>query len=162
MSRGYPSLTALLALLAFAGYQNRDKLADLLRGAQRSPEAPPQVPQGGAGGTGGALPGNLGGALSGKSIGDLLSGGLRDLVDAFTQKGHGDVADSWVGRGPNKQIAPPQLENAIGSDVLENLSKLTGLSREEILSRLSKHLPDAVDKYTPEGRVPTAAELSKP
>jgi uncharacterized protein YidB (DUF937 family) len=159
MSRGYPSLTALLALLAFAGYQNRDKLADLLRGAQRNPGTPPQVPEGG---TGGALPGNLGGALSGKSIGDLLSGGLRDLVDAFTQKGHGDVADSWVGRGPNKQIAPPQLENAIGSDVLENLSKLTGLSREEILSRLSKHLPEAVDKYTPEGRVPTAAELSKP
>jgi uncharacterized protein YidB (DUF937 family) len=159
MSRGYPSLTALLALLAFAGYQNRDKLADLLRGAQRTPGTPPQVPEGG---TGGALPGNLGGALSGKSIGDLLSGGLRDLVDAFTQKGHGDVADSWVGRGPNKQIAPPQLENAIGSDVLENLSRLTGLSREEILSRLSKHLPEAVDKYTPEGRVPTAAELSKP
>jgi uncharacterized protein YidB (DUF937 family) len=159
MSRGYPSLTALLALLAFAGYQNRDKLADLLRGAQRNPGAPAQVPEGG---TDGALPGNLGAALSGKSIGDLLSGGLRDLVDAFTQKGHGDVAESWVGRGPNKQIAPPELEKAIGSDVLENLSKLTGLSREEILSRLSKHLPEAVDRYTPEGRVPTATELSKP
>ena len=151
-------MTALLALLAFAGYQNRDKLAELLRGAQRSPGAPPPAPQGG---TASALPGNLGGALSGKSIGDLLSGGLRDLVDAFTQKGHGDVAGSWVGRGPNKQIAPPELEKAIGSDVLENLSKLTGLSREDILSRLSKHLPEAVDKYTPDGRVPTAAELSK-
>ena len=69
-------MTALLALLAFAGYQNRDKLAELLRGAQRNPEAPPQVPQG----PGAALPGNLGGALSGKSIGDVLSGGLRDLV----------------------------------------------------------------------------------
>jgi uncharacterized protein YidB (DUF937 family) len=158
MSRGYPSLTALLALLAFAGYQNRDKLAEMLRGAQRSPGAPPQVPQGGAGG---ALPGNLGGALSGKSIGDLLSGGLKDLVDAFTQKGHGDVADSWVKHGPNKQIAPPDLEKAIGSDVLENLSHLTGLSREEILARLSKQLPEAVDKYTPDGRVPSAAELSR-
>jgi uncharacterized protein YidB (DUF937 family) len=152
-------MTALLALLAFAGYQNRDKLAELLRGAQRSPGASPQVPQGG---TGGALPGNLGGALGGKSIGDLLSGGLKDLVDAFSQKGHGDVANSWVGRGPNKQIAPPDLEKAIGSDVLENLAQLTGLSREEIVSRLSKHLPEAVDKYTPDGRVPTAAELSKP
>jgi uncharacterized protein YidB (DUF937 family) len=159
MSRAYPAMTALLALLAFAGYQNRDKLADLLRGVRRNPGAPSQVPQGG---TGEALPGNLGGALSGKSIGDLLSGGLRDLVDAFTQRGHGDLAESWVGRGPNKQIAPPELEKAIGSDVLENLSKLTGLSREEILSRLSKHLPEAVDKYTPEGRVPTAIELSKP
>jgi uncharacterized protein YidB (DUF937 family) len=159
MSRGYPSMTALLALLALAGYQNRDKIAEMLRGAQRSPGAPPQVPQGG---TGGALPGNLGGALSGKSIGDLLSGGLKDLVDTFTQKGHGDVANSWVGRGPNKQIAPPDLERAIGPDVLENLSKLTGLSREELLSRLSKQLPEAVDKYTPDGRVPSAAELSKP
>ena len=83
-------------------------------------------------------------------------------MDAFTQKGHGDLAESWVGRGPNKQIAPPELEKAIGSDVLENLSKLTGLPREEILSRLSKRLPEAVDKYTPEGRVPTATELSKP
>ena len=161
MSRGFPSMTALLGLLAIAGYQNRDKIAELLRGAQRNPGAlPSQRPE--AGSAGGAIPGNLGGMLGGTSIGDLLSGGLRDLVDAFTQKGHGDVADSWVGRGPNKQIAPPQLESAIGSDVLENLSKLTGLSREEILSRLSKHLPEAVDKYTPEGRVPTAAELSKP
>src|SRR5262245_22700892 len=40
-------------------------------------------------------------------------------------------------------------------------SRLTGLSREELLSRLSKNLPEAVDKYTPEGRIPTATELAK-
>ncbi len=33
MSRGFPSMTALLGLLALAGYQNRDKLAELLKGA---------------------------------------------------------------------------------------------------------------------------------
>ena len=32
MSRGMPSMTALLSLLALAGYQNRDKLAELLKG----------------------------------------------------------------------------------------------------------------------------------
>jgi uncharacterized protein YidB (DUF937 family) len=117
-----------------------------------------QAPQGSAGS---ALPGNLGGMLGGTSIGDLLSGGLRDLVNTFKQAGHGDVADSWVGRGANKQIAPSQLEQAIGSDVLETLSQQTGLSREEILSRLSKNLPDAVDKYTPDGRIPTAADFSR-
>jgi uncharacterized membrane protein YeaQ/YmgE (transglycosylase-associated protein family) len=62
-------------------------------------------------------------------------------------------------RGPNKQIAPQQLEKALGPDVLETLSRHTGLSREELLSRLSKNLPEAVDKYTPEGRIPTATEL---
>jgi uncharacterized protein YidB (DUF937 family) len=116
------------------------------------------VPQGSEGG---AAPGNLGGILSGTSIGDLLSVGLRDLTNAFKQAGHGEVADSWVERGPNKQIAPSQLEQAIGSDVLDTLSQQTGLSRGEILSRLSKNLPDAVDKYTPEGRIPTESELSK-
>ena len=32
MSRGFPSMTALLGLLAIAGYQNRDKLAEMLGG----------------------------------------------------------------------------------------------------------------------------------
>jgi uncharacterized protein YidB (DUF937 family) len=158
MSRGYPSMTALLALLAMAGYQNRDKIAEWLNAAQRKGGTSPQAPQGSAGET---LPGNLGGILGGTSIGDLLSGGLRDLVNTFKQAGHGDVADSWISRGPNKQIAPSQLEQAIGSDVLETLSQQTGLSREEILSRLSKNLPDAVDKYTPDGRVPTVADFSR-
>ena len=30
MSKGYPSMTALLGLLAVAGYQNRDKIAEWL------------------------------------------------------------------------------------------------------------------------------------
>jgi uncharacterized protein YidB (DUF937 family) len=152
-------MTALLGLLAVAGYQNRDKLAELLGGTQRNPASPGQAP--GAGGAGAGLPGNLGGMLAGTSIGDLLSGGLRDLVDTFKQKGQGEAADSWVSRGPNKQIAPSQLEQTIGSDVLETLAQQTGLSREELLARLSRNLPDAVDKYTPEGRLPSAADYSR-
>ena len=39
MSRGFPSMTALLGLLAIAGYQNRDKITEMLRGAgQNKPE----------------------------------------------------------------------------------------------------------------------------
>ena len=159
MSRGFPSMTALLGLLAIAGYQNRDKIAELLRGAQGNPGAPAQGPQSGS--AGGAIPENLGGMLGGTSIGDLLSGGLRDLVNTFKQQGQGEAADSWVSRGSNKPIAPSQLEQAIGPDVLETLSRQTGLSREELLSRLSKNLPDAVDKYTPEGRIPTPADFSR-
>jgi uncharacterized protein YidB (DUF937 family) len=89
----------------------------------------------------------------------MLSGGLHDLMNSFKQAGQGEAADSWVGRGPNKPVAPSQVEQAIGPDVLATLSEQTGLTREEILARLSKNLPDAVDKYTPEGRIPTAAEL---
>jgi uncharacterized protein YidB (DUF937 family) len=156
VSRGYPSMTALLAVLAIAGYQNRDKIAEWLKNAQGKLDSPSQ---GSSASAGGGLPGNLGGALAGRSIGDLLSNGLRDLVDSFKQAGHGEAADSWVGHGSNKQIGPSDLERALGPDVLATLSQQTGLSREEILSRLSKNLPDAVDKYTPHGRIPTAAEL---
>jgi uncharacterized protein YidB (DUF937 family) len=82
-------------------------------------------------------------------------------VDRFKQSGHGETAESWIGTGPNKPVTPPQLEQAIGPEVLETLSKQTGLSREELLARLSRELPDAVDKYTPQGRLPTETELSR-
>ncbi|MFL5196107.1 MAG: YidB family protein, partial [Microvirga sp.] len=36
-----------------------------------------------------------------------------------------------------------------------------GLSREELLQRLSRELPNAVDRYTPDGRLPTEADLSR-
>jgi uncharacterized protein YidB (DUF937 family) len=47
------------------------------------------------------------------------------------------------------------LEAAIGPDVLADLSQRTGLSREELLSRLSQQLPSAVDRYTPDGTLPS-------
>jgi uncharacterized protein YidB (DUF937 family) len=163
MARGFPSMTALLGLLAIAGYQNREKIAEMLRGAGQgagAPGAPGQAGRqgsvGGHGGLGGLLDG-----LGGASAGGLLTGGLHDLVESFKQTGQGDVADSWVGRGPNKPVTPQELERAIGPDTLATLTRQTGLSRDELLARLSRELPEAVDKYTPEGRLPTEAELSR-
>src|SRR5262245_26322164 len=151
MSRGMPSMTALLGLLAIAGYQNRDKLAELLKGAGAgSPNAAgTQQPVGG-------LLGNLAGMLGGAGVGRLLNGGISELLEKFNRTGHGEVAQSWVDAGPNKEISPPQLKQAIGSDVLEKLAQQTGLSQDEILARLSRELPSAVDKYTPDGRLPAA------
>jgi uncharacterized protein YidB (DUF937 family) len=146
-------MTALLGLLAIAGYQNRDKIAEMFRGlGQDKPGAA------GQGGIGGVL-GQLG--SSGASAGGVLSGGLGELMDRFKQSGHGETADSWVGTGPNKELTPSQLERAIGPEVLETLSKQTRLSRDELLARLSRELPGAVDKYTPQGRLPTEAEFSR-
>ncbi|HEV7881829.1 YidB family protein [Bradyrhizobium sp.] len=150
MSRGMPSMTALLGLVALAGYQNRDKIAELLKGVGGTTQP-------GAGGTQGPLGGllsNLSGALAGGGAGGLLSGGLGELLERFQQNGQGDAAQSWVNQGPNKELPPPQLKQAIGPDVLAALEQQTGLSQEELLARLSRELPAAVDKYTPDGRLP--------
>ncbi|MGF7163514.1 uncharacterized protein YidB (DUF937 family) [Rhodoligotrophos appendicifer] len=154
MSRGLPSMTALLGLLAVAGYQNRDKIAEMLGGLGKAGAQGQGAGQAeGGSGLGGIL-GGLGGMLGGSSAGSVLSGGLGDLIDQFKKNGQGDVADSWVGTGPNKELPPSELEKAIGPEVLDTLSAQTGLSREELLARLSRDLPDAVDKYTPDGRLP--------
>jgi uncharacterized protein YidB (DUF937 family) len=151
MSRAFPSMAALLGLIAVAGYQNRDKLAELVgrqTGGVSNTGGSPQPS-----GVGSVL-GNLMGA-GGVGAGGLLSNGLRELVDRFQQNGKGEVAHSWVGKGPNQEIAPHELEAAIGPDVLADLTQRTGLSREELLSRLTQQLPSAVDRYTPDGTLPS-------
>ena len=59
MSRGMPSMTALLGLLALAGYQNRDKLAEMVRNVGAGQSKP------GAGDALSGMLGNLGGLLGG-------------------------------------------------------------------------------------------------
>jgi uncharacterized protein YidB (DUF937 family) len=147
MSRGTPSMTALLALLAIAGYQNRDKIAEMLG----------KLNDDKTGGDGQAGLGNILRQFGGAGAGGILGGGLGELVDRFKQSGQGETADSWVNTGANKPCAPAQLESAIGPEVLDSISKQTGLSREELVARLCRELPGAVDKYTPEGRLPTEA-----
>lgn len=157
-----PSLLALLGIAAVAGYQNRDKLGQLLG----TPAAAPQ--RDAAGGVGGAgairglsdlLSGLSGG--SGRGFADLgpsveanLTSGLRDLIHSFSGSGQGNVAESWVARGPNRSVTPAELEENLGPELIAELSERTGIGREDLLQRLSAHLPETVDRLTPEGRLP--------
>ena len=152
-------MTALLALLAVAGYQNRDKLGEIF-GRITGQGSPGSAPGSGQGTSGSASAGGLGGLLGGLfgGGGGNLSGGLGDLINNMSQNGQGEAADSWVQRGPNKEIGTGQLEQALGSDTIDEIAAKTGLSRAELLSRLQSVLPTAVDKLTPEGRLPTEAE----
>jgi uncharacterized protein YidB (DUF937 family) len=112
-----------------------------------------------SGGLGGALPGGLGGLLGGL-LGGAGGGGLGGLFDQFRQNGYGDHVDSWVSTGQNRRIAPDELSQALGPDTLDELEQQTGLPRQQLLSELSEELPDAVDQFTPDGRLPTEQEVS--
>jgi uncharacterized protein YidB (DUF937 family) len=155
-------MTALLGLLAVAGYQNRDKIAEWLGGRGQTAPSGAGTPQraGESGGMAGVLE-QLSKNLGGSTPGGILSGGLGELVDRFKHSGQAETAESWVRTGPNKPVAPSELERAIGPEVLDTLSQQTGLSHQELLARLSRELPDAVDKYTPQGRLPAESEVSR-
>lgn len=156
MSKGYPSMTALLGLLAVAGYQNRDKIAEWLGPSARDAHGavvPPVARTSPV--TGSALPSNLERVLGGvgsAGVGSLIASGLAELVEHFTHGGHGETAKSWVNQGDNRAIAEGDLERAIGPETLDHLTQQTGLSRSEVVSRLSRELPSAIDRYAIDGR----------
>jgi uncharacterized protein YidB (DUF937 family) len=132
-----PLMLALLGLLASGA---------LFRGGER--EAAPAQPQP-----------QPGGARPPADEGGGLLDGLGGLLDRFRQSGQGKVADSWVGHGPNEPVSPGQVGTALGPNILKTLAERSGMSEEELLKQLSQVLPGVVDKLTPQGRLPSAAEL---
>ena len=160
-----PMTMAILALLAWKGIKHftGDQTGSAPQPAPGP--APGQVNAGMPGGNmGGGLSdlmkGGLGGLLAGGAAGSILSGGLGDLLNQFQQKGLGEQANSWISNGPNKAVAPGDLANALGADQIDHLSAQSGLSRDELLSGLSRYLPDAINHLTPDGRLPNEDELS--
>jgi len=135
-----------------------DVLGGLLGG---SPGAKPGGAGPGGGGVADMIPGGLGGLLGGAAAGSVLSGGLGNLIKELQQSGQGRAAQSWVSTGPNEEIAPNDLANAVGSDTLESLSRQTGMGQNDLLAGLSQYLPDLVDQLTPKGRLPTEDEASR-
>jgi uncharacterized protein YidB (DUF937 family) len=89
-----------------------------------------------------------------------LFGGLNDLVQKFQTAGHGDVVNSWVGSGPNQPIQPSQVGSALGQQTISDLARQAGVSEQELLNQLAQSLPGLVDRLSPNGRLPTQAELA--
>lgn len=146
-----PITMALLGLLAYKAVKG-------FSGNTPAPASGPAAARGG--GLGDILQGGLGGAGSG-GLGGMLSGGLGDLLKQFQGANKSDVTDSWVGTGENKQIAPADLSKVLTSEQIEFLMQRTGLSQDELLAGLSEQLPKAVNELTPQGRIPTADEITR-
>ena len=88
-------------------------------------------------------------------------GGLGGLMKKLEQGGLGNQANSWVGSGQNQTVSPGQLSQALGPNIIKTLSQLTGLSEDDLTKQLSQGIPVIVNTLTPNGRLPTVAELSK-
>jgi uncharacterized protein YidB (DUF937 family) len=157
-----PLTMALIGLLAYKAMKHFGSGQTAApAGAGRPAPLPPggTVTAGNPGG--GGLGSILGGVLGGAAAGSVLSGGLGNILKDFQASGKGKVAQSWIGTGPNEEIAPKDLASALGSDTIDALSKQTGMGRDELLEGLSQQLPDLVDQLTPQGRLPTEHEASQ-
>jgi uncharacterized protein YidB (DUF937 family) len=143
-----PVTKAIIGVLAYQAIK-----AFTANQASAGPGSDKQSPGATGGGLDDLLKGGLGGLLGGGA--GSLSGGLNDLLKQFQQNGQGDVAKSWIGKGPNKSISPNDLATALGADRVKTLASFSGMSRNDLLSQLSQRLPDVVDQLTPDGRVPT-------
>ncbi len=155
MSKSTPSLLALLGLVAVAGYQNRGKISEMLADARQS--SVKKDSEGQSMGQTGFLA-EIGKLFGTGLSGGTLSAGLSDLVNRFKEAGRQASAESWVSDQANMPLAVQDLEAALGPETLESLAEKTGLSRAELLLRLNTALPEVVNRFTPNGRLPNEAE----
>ena len=151
------STMALLAFLAYKAYKG-------MTASQPAPaRAPSRYPEDDRSQD---IPGGLAGVLKtifggGSVPGPVLRRGVDNTVRDLDDRGHGDIARSWVSRGPNRSISPAQLESALGERGVRDLMEQTGMEREELLAMLAEHLPRVIDHLTPEGRIPTDQEAAR-
>ncbi|MBV8890283.1 MAG: DUF937 domain-containing protein [Alphaproteobacteria bacterium] len=135
------------------------------------PQQQSQQPQPGGMGTGAPGLGNvlmqlLGGGQGlgqggmGQSGGFNQGGGLAGLIQQFRGAGLGNIADSWVGNGPNQPVSPQQLRSVFGEQQVQSMARQSGMQSEDFLSQLSQHLPRVVDGMTPQGRLPDEGTVS--
>jgi len=155
-NKSTPSLLALLGLVAFAGYQNRTRIGEMLNDARQSTH--PSGNDTGIGADRGGFLAEFGQTLQSRFAGSGLSTALGDLVARFRAAGQGATADSWVSNEANHPVNVAELESALGTETLADLANKTGLSKQELLLRLNTALPEVVDRMTPNGRLPNDDE----
>ena len=96
-------------------------------------------------------------SMAGGIIDKLVGGGdkmdVAGLVGNLKEKGLGDVADSWLGDGENKEISPEQLKEALGADQISAAAAEMGTDEGSLLAGLQSALPQMVDKASSGGNL---------
>ncbi|MFI9649323.1 YidB family protein [Streptomyces sp. NPDC052040] len=118
--------------------------------------------QSGQGGQGGA--GKILGALIGAFSGDRTQSNdnpLSGLMDRLSKSGLVEQAQSWIGTGENKPVSGAQIKEALPSETLTQVAEKSGVSTTQAADEIANSLPKAVDKLTPNGKLPLAATLEE-
>jgi len=87
------------------------------------------------------------------------AGGIEGLMAKLQQGGLAEAAASWVSTGQNLPVSGPQLEGALGNDLLNPLAKQMGMGQGDLAGSLAKMLPQLIDGLSPQGRLPAGGGL---
>jgi uncharacterized protein YidB (DUF937 family) len=82
------------------------------------------------------------------------TGGLGGLIGALEKGGLGPMVSQWISTGPNPPVAPDQVANALGPDILGQFAQRAGIGHGDAASVLASVLPGLIDHLTPNGQVP--------
>lgn len=94
--------------------------------------------------------------LISEMLGKTDLGGLQGIVSKLEAAGLGDQVKSWLGNGENLPISADQLRAALGNEQVQQVARQLGLPVDAALNMLAKHVPDAIDKASPDGALPAS------
>ena len=101
----------------------------------------------------------LGGGANGKGI-DYIAimqwveqqGGLQAILDKFRQGQFGDIVGSWLGNGENQPITGDHVQQALGSDAINQLAEKLGVDPAQASSTIAQFCQRS-DAASPNGEV---------
>jgi uncharacterized protein YidB (DUF937 family) len=105
--------------------------------------------------------GQLGAAVLPVVMGEVLGtggqGGLNAIVAKLQQAGFGDQVKSWIGTGQNLPITADEVKQVLGSDAVRQIAAKYNIPIDQVSEVLAHQLPVAVDRASPDGKLPPAA-----
>ncbi len=81
-------------------------------------------------------------------------GGLDAVVKKFETGGYKKQVESWISTGQNQAIGAIEVGQALGIEKIKKLADAAGIDVSKARDLLAEYLPVAIDKATPEGKLP--------
>jgi uncharacterized protein YidB (DUF937 family) len=80
---------------------------------------------------------------------------LNAILGMFQNSGLAEQAQSWVSTGQNLPVSGEQVQQALGSDVVQAFAKQANIDPSQAANQLADVLPEIINTVTPNGQVPT-------
>ena len=93
----------------------------------------------------GTLLGGMGGqGQGGQTAG--TQGGMAGMLETLAANGLSEHVGSWLGGAQNLPVSPQQIQDALGSEQVQQLAAHSGLPVGDFLQHLAAHLPQAASE----------------